>query len=927
MQSPYVHPHPPPPSHTQAPDPLAGPFFLEFQVDATKFCRLIANRLRIEPICIPQKLVSPLTGKPALVLDHLSFPEGVVLQWAPQPNGPPQLELVVALKVHFLDYESNTRFPISFDAYFSLTAQSSNVCAVFRGTDLPQEFAAYDALLLDMLGGVDLCGTLDLGPLLRFMGGSATITKMHVSATGGLTVVVLRMLIGDPSAGTAGWPKFRDSAIQRMFVGKEDWALLIDADLMVAAATGQTADGFASQDNVSLDQAPAASWSPAPTFIYIRDPELEPGGFDPGTTKLLLGAISLTIEGTSHKVCDVGFNASAVLGLEVSKPNVVKTFMRLDWSPNYWDAFWCLGPLAGLLAGGLLDIIAGAISPDLPTPSLCTRTTEHVIECEYPVELPPLDFGASSALATFTLTSYRPIPKALVLAGTISLAEVIKPELSLERSPLAWGVLGTCDHFFIGAEASVVIASLPPLQTRSCHIEVIDDELGFFGPRMVIDPANSRLLPRTASFIFQLDSVSPSDPYWSAPYPLHLLVQTTAGSAVVHLGVLKPQPEGADLTALQLRLASSQANCTQAQQGLFGPTASFDLHWTVDPERDGIVLWNGAITHSTPGSTFELVDKEGRVLGSAPVGLDGNARLAAHLAATRTHPVRIVRRAQGVAESRADAINLQEAALTQRQQHLAARGIIRLAGSCRSMQLELVGGLVVLTAATTRGIEFHDASAPDRPRLLSRIANTWVRGALAWGRGILYWGREGAWLSSEGTWVEHPVVSAERYGKLLLLLTPRGLSVYNRDLKPLHDLEVDHTGHMARAGHVLAISTRSGLTMIDLTSAERPAIAGSLELPGVKAIVPGRVLDSTTTVCALHEHGASLVEAAKRPRVLANYNHPPWAARTRVAGGVWAHLADDGLTVSLYTLVETTPNMSFPMQSTAKITAPDNRGT
>jgi hypothetical protein len=128
----------------------------------------------------------------------------------------------------------------------------------------------------------------------------------------------------------------------------------------------------------------------------------------------------------------------------------------------------------------------------------------------------------------------------------------------------------------------------------------------------------------------------------------------------------------------------------------------------------------------------------------------------------------------------------------------------------------------------------------------------------------------------------------------------------------LHDLEVDHTGHMAKAGHVLAISTRSGLTMIDLTSAERPAIAGSLELPGVKAIVPGRVLDSTTTVCALHEHGASLVEPTKRPRVLANYNHPPWAARTRVAGGVWAHLADDSLTVDLYTLVATTPNISLP---------------
>src|SRR5438874_2837686 len=222
MQSPYSHPHPPPPSNAQAATPPAGPFFLELQLKATKFCKLIANRMRIEPICIPQKIASPLTGKPALVVDHLSFPEGAKLQWSPQSNGPMLLELVVALRVHFLDYESNTRFPISFDAFFSLTAEGSKVCATFRGTDLPQEFAVYEGLLLDVLGGVDLCGTLDLTPLLRFMGGSATITKMHINATGGLNVVIVRLLIGDPGAGTEGWAKFRDSAIEPMFVGKED---------------------------------------------------------------------------------------------------------------------------------------------------------------------------------------------------------------------------------------------------------------------------------------------------------------------------------------------------------------------------------------------------------------------------------------------------------------------------------------------------------------------------------------------------------------------------------------------------------------------------------------------------------------------------------------------------------------------------------
>jgi len=912
MDSRYDQPHPPPASHAQAANLLAGPFFLELQLNATKFCKLIANRLRIEPICIPQRLVNPLTGKPAFVVDRIAFPEGVKLEWAPQPNAPPQLELGVPLRVHLLDYESDTRFPISFDVFFSLTAQGSKVCATFRGTDLPQEFADYGDLLTDVLGGVDLCGTLDLNPLLRFIGGGAAISRVHIDATGGLTAVVLRMLVGDPDAGTTGWSRFRDSAIQPMFAGNEDWVLLLDTDLMVATAAQQIADSFVSQDDVTLDHAPKVSWSPAPTSIYVRDPILLPGRYDPGKTKLLLGAISITIEGTSHRICDIGFDASAVVGLEVNKPNIVSTTTRLDWSPNYWDAFWCLGPIAGLLAGGLLDIIASVISPDLPTPSLCTRTTEHVIECEYPVELPPLDFGAPSALATFTLTSYRPTTKDVVLAGTVSLADVIRPELSLQRSPLAWAVQGSCDHFFIGARASVIVASLPPLHTTSCHIEVIDDEFGFFASRMVVEPASSHLLPRTVTFTFELDSVSPDDPYWNAPYPLHVLVQTTAGASVVHLGVLPRQPDGADLTALQLREASFQANCTQAQHGLFGPAARFDLDSIPDPPLGGVTLWNGAITHATAGSTFELVDGKNRVLGSALVGPDGNARLAAHVDASTAHSIRIARRAQADAGGRADGPNTQEAALTQRQRRLAAQGVVRLAAASRSVQLELVDRLVVLTCATTRGIEFHDVSAPDRPRLLSRVATPEVRGALAWGRGLLYWGKEGVLHSPGGARVEEPIVAAERHGELLVLLTARGISVRDRNLRVVSGLEVEHTGHMARAGHLLAVSTRSGLAIIDLTDLARPAIAGTLDLPSVRAIASGKALDATTTVIALHEGGAALVAAGTRPQVLARYDPVPWAARACVAGGVWARITDDGLVVKLYTLLETTPNVPLP---------------
>ena len=66
------------------------------------------------------------------------------------------------------------------------------------------------------------------------------------------------------------------------------------------------------------------------------------------------------------------------------------------------------------------------------------------------------------------------------------------------------------------------------------------------------------------------------------------------------------------------------------------------------------------------------------------------------------------------------------------------------------------------------------------------------------------------------------------------------------------------------------------------------------------------------TVIALHERGATLVEAGTPPRVLARYDHPPWAAGACLAGTVWARVADDCLTVRLYTVVKVIAGAPVP---------------
>ena len=158
-------------------------------------------------------------------------------------------------------------------------------------------------------------------------------------------------------------------------------------------------------------------------------------------------------------------------------------------------------------------------------------------------------------------------------------------------------------------------------------IQVLNDPLGLFAPRMRVEPLNEKWLPLTVSFTLAPEDLPPGSPYWAKPYDLVILVETSAGCRAVSLGPVPPYTDQ-EIASLGLKIPLLEGNCDAAQAGLFGIAGQFDLHWLVDPAPEGAVsLWEGVITGGAPGDAFVLGDESGAIARSV-VGDAGTAQLA-----------------------------------------------------------------------------------------------------------------------------------------------------------------------------------------------------------------------------------------------------------------------------------------------------------
>ena len=696
---------------------------MELQIDAGMFGMLIMNRLRAETICAGQEFQLNTDG-PLYVVDHVEFDQPATFG-DPPPHHGSGLQLIIAAGI-FLKYRTDLLDTSKTDTfaslnptlniYFNVASQAGEICLSYNTVTsvvtIPSDaLAALDGILQSL----NLCTALDLSALPSVLG-DLTVTNAKVGTDSEFSILSVRLQLGDSPANQGPWGSFADSPVESFLAGL-DWGILLHSGLVVGAFEQLVAGMTLTRSDISVASGPVGKWHSS-SFEIAAD-----------NNKNFDGGVSLTLSGDSWAaLCDIGFSAIIKAGLSVPAKNRINAVIGLDISPNYWDAFLCFGPIGDIAAA------AKTFEPDASDiPSACTLKNASLIVCNYPVNLAPLTLGTTLDFGSLVLDKYFATSTGPVLGGKLDILHVGKPQLHTHViNHFSWGILGTCGQFRIGTQAELKLtgSEMPggPNVLLCKNIQVLNDPLNVFAPRMVIQPGADNWLPLDVTFNFEPGDLPLDSPYWQNPYPLVLLVETSGGCRTVSLGKVPAYTEQ-QIDGLALRIPELEANCDAPQTGLFGIAGQFDPHWLVDPAPEGYAnLWESLITDATPGDAFTLSDASG-VIARSVVGADRRAELTGVFptsGALRVNRTAASRTAAAEAEPRSAAggktADASTPRLRERQVELRRRREIDLKQEITFLAADRLDGIPVLIAGAGGDLTVFDISSPALPQIIGQAS-------------------------------------------------------------------------------------------------------------------------------------------------------------------------------------------------------------
>ena len=887
--------------------PAERPRLMELQIDAGAFGMLIMNRMRAETICAGQEFQLSKDG-PVYVVDHVEFDQPATLG-DPPPHHRSGLQLIITAGI-FLKHQTDLLDPSKTDTfanlnpaikiYFNVASHAGEICLSYNTVTsvvaIPEDaLAALDGILQSL----NLCTALDLSALPSVLG-DLTAAKAKVATDSDFSILSVRLQLGDSPANQGPWGSFANSPVESFLAGL-DWGILLHSGLVVGAFEQLVAGMTLTRDDISVASGPVGKWHSG-SFEIAAD-----------NNKHFDGGVSLTLSGDSWAAlgCDIGFSAIIKAGLSVPAKNTINATIGLDISPNYWDAFLCFGPIGDIAAA------AKTFEPDPnDIPSACTLKNASLIVCNYPVNLAPLTLGTTVDFGSLVLDKYFATSTGPVLGGKLDILQVGKPQLHTHVvNHFSWGILGTCGEFRIGTQAELKLtgSEMPggPNVTLCKSIQVLNDPLNIFAPRMVIQPGADNWLPLDVTFNFEPGDLPLDSPYWQNPYPLVLLVETSGGCRTVSLGKVPAYTEQ-QINGLGLRMPELEANCDAPQTGLFGTAGQFDPHWLVDPAPEGYAnVWESLITDATPGDAFTLSDASG-VIARSVVGADRRAeltsifpasgalrvnRIAASGTASATTEARSAAGGKTAAPADASAPRLRE-----RQVELRRRREIDLKHEITFLAADRLDGTPILIAGAGGDLTVFDISSPALPQIIGQA--TAAHGAVAAGNDLIYWGEHGLSFWSRETHHETAVSACLRIGGHLAALTDRGLELFDAALQPAGHLNLPNRGMLVSVKRRLLVAVPDGLAVVDVASPAKPTLVGTAPVEHIGALSAwGAPKAGGTVTLRISGDGFVTLDANALPAVkpLATYQRRPWAFGAARLGNWWARLEDEHGRIGIYT--------------------------
>jgi hypothetical protein len=315
---------------------------------------------------------------------------------------------------------------------------------------------------------------------------------------------------------------------------------------------------------------------------------------------------------------DLSVTSDRKLALDIQLPSVASIASHVYVGAQAAARVF-LGPLWGFVAALAQSAVDDAdISDDLSPGSefICVETAPGHQHCTRPLRTPAF------AGLTGRLSKLVAQPEGILLAAQMVIPSFTPPTLRTVVSPFAWtppelscssadtsvaALYQSHMDEVASVQAEILLDVDGTLPVYTCDITTINDPLGLFPASKVV--ADSTRLPCRLT----LNVVNPGPAYAAAPYPVDLVVRTTAGTRLVRI---PPSPvlTDDDRTRIEAAVIGMIANCK-----ILTAPGRFDLRWLIDPpfEKRFVERWHFVAEGFDPNTPLRLLNA-GRPLLAIP---------------------------------------------------------------------------------------------------------------------------------------------------------------------------------------------------------------------------------------------------------------------------------------------------------------------
>lgn len=639
------------------------------------------------------------------------------------------------------------KFTFSFDHFpngdFLTVSYDSLGPFLAPGIDPTQVDAALRSKFKPVNSQVDLTKALNsLGPVPQTVWAG-------IAASAQFDRVELRLEVqvggGKGSSDVASWQRFYQQQDLDDLVEGDDWALLVDKDLLIGGVLGQVKDSISKESGFHLDSGPDVSWNPG----------------TPG--------LNITFNGDALNACqcfwgtqDVNVDVSIDVALSVEN-NQLRQDLHLNHHTNQSDLLCCeltavlFWPVIGgkMVGDGkmtLSDFILGmelgpafiflgaivtAANKATPfTPGVaCTKDPqdENHITCVAALSLNPTPDRCSTNDDVRLLQAVRGVASGLVLTGSYQDRELKPPIVAANATQFAWAMPGVnCSGELVGgfaAEALVEVSrSSGDIDFWFCDAVAVGPYAAEFAPFISVefDYCPMRAYVRVSAPNYLPDACS-------------VLVTTSGGARLV---TFDPMPE---LTQQMIDdfVAAAQKwrleTCYTKVDDWWKYSHRFNPKWAVDPyvgESPGERLWLVAAGELQPGDSIHLIGPQDQSLAIGHASSAGTLTVSAI-----TDQLTLVREAAG--HSSGHAKRAKQYRLTIKQVQLVQRSVLELGSPALRIRGDRIDGEPMISVVTEEGLQVWTIDRQGGARLYRELQVGGLIGVLADASTFVAWTREG----------------------------------------------------------------------------------------------------------------------------------------------------------------------------------------